>query len=115
VENAVEKGRGVIALAVAAAVAVIGLGLAYGFLRAAIALVMFAAITVFGIRFLYSILQAPPEPELANVSEYGLKYVCRMCGLELRVEKAARDRPPTHCMEPMELITEGGKPPLHPV
>ena len=104
-----------IALAGAAAAAVIGLGLVYGFLRAAIALVMFAAIAVFGIRFLYSILQAPPEPEMADVSEYGLRYVCRMCGLELKVEKAARDRPPTHCMEPMELVSEGGKPPLHPV
>jgi hypothetical protein len=115
VEKAVEKRPAVIALAVAGAVAVIGLGITYGFLRAALALVMFAAIAVFGIRFLYSILQAPPEPEMADVSEYGLKYVCRMCGLELRVEKAARDRPPTHCMEPMELVTEGGKPPLHPV
>ncbi|MGH2693995.1 MAG: hypothetical protein ACRDJJ_04190 [Actinomycetota bacterium] len=110
-----EKGARVIALAVAAGAAVIGLGLAYGFLRAAIAVVMFAAIAVVGIRYLYSVLQAPPEPEVSDVSEYGLRYVCRMCGLELRVERAARDRPPTHCMEPMELVTESGKPPLRPL
>ena len=110
-----EKGARVIVLAVAVAAGLVALGVAYGFLRAAIAVVMFAVIAVVGVRFLYSILQAPPEPEISDVSDYGFKYVCQMCGLELRVEKAARDKPPTHCMEPMVLVNEEGKPPLHPV
>jgi hypothetical protein len=50
----------------------------------------------------------PPEPELADVSDYGLRYVCTMCGLELKVEKAAHDKPPSHCMEPMTLVDRGG-------
>lgn len=55
----------------------------------------------------------PPDPEASDVSDYGLKYVCTMCGLELRVEKAAKERAPTHCMEPMVLIRErSGPPPL---
>jgi hypothetical protein len=31
------------------------------------------------------------------------------------VEKAARDKAPSHCMEPMVLLREGGRPPLRPV
>jgi hypothetical protein len=101
---------------VAAVVATIVLGFSYGFLRAAVAVAMFAAILVFGLRYLRSIVYAPPpEPEIADVSEYGLHYVCTMCGLELKVELAARDRAPTHCMEPMVLVRKGGKPPLRPV
>jgi hypothetical protein len=100
---------------VAAALAIVALGFPFGFLRAAIAVAMFAGILLFGVRYMRSIVIAPPEPEVADVSEYGLRYVCSMCGLELKVERAARDKPPTHCMEPMVLVREGGKPPLRPV
>ena len=87
----------------------------YGFLRAGIASAMFLGIALAGTRFVRQMVVAPPEPEIADVSEYGLKYVCDNCGLELRVEKAARDRPPTHCTEPMTLLREDGKPPLRPI
>ena len=54
--------------------------------------------------------------ETEDVSEEGLRYVCRMCGLELKVETATTDRAPTHCREKMELINVGGSPPpLRPV
>ena len=96
-------------------VAVVALGPMFGFVRSAIAVLMFAAIAIFGGRQLRSMGDAPPDPELADVSEYGLKYVCTMCGLELKVEVAARDKPPSHCMEPMTLVRTGGKPPLRPV
>ena len=99
----------VLGLAVAA---IIALGPIFGFLRSIIAVVMFFAIFVYGTKQVRSMFQAPPEPELADVSEYGLKYVCTMCGLELKVEIAAKDRAPTHCMEPMVLVRTGGKPPL---
>jgi hypothetical protein len=87
----------------------------FGVIRTLIALVMGAAILVFGVRYMHSVVSAPPEPELADVSEYGLKYVCTMCGLELKVEVAAKDKAPSHCMEPMVLVRSGGKPPLRPV
>jgi hypothetical protein len=102
-------------LAAAAVGAVIILGMPFGFLRAAVAVAMFALILVAGARYLSTIVTAPPEPEVTDVSDYGLRYVCTMCGLELKVEKAARDKAPTHCMEPMVLVGEEGKPPLRPV
>jgi hypothetical protein len=95
--------------------AVVALGFPFGFLRAAVAVAMSVAIVVFGARYLRTIVTSPPEPEVSDVSDYGLKYVCTMCGLELRVEKAARDKAPSHCMEPMVLTREGGRPPLRPV
>ena len=88
------------------------LGPIFGFVRTALAVVMFFAIFLIGSKQVRSMFKAPPEPELADVSEYGLKYVCTMCGLELKVEIAAKDRPPSHCMEPMVLVRTGGKPPL---
>lgn len=100
---------------VAALATIAALGLRFGFVRATVAVLMFTAILVFGVRYMASIVNAPPEPELAEVGEFGLRYVCSMCGLELKVERAARDKAPTHCMEPMVLRREGGRPPLRPV
>jgi hypothetical protein len=98
-----------------AVVAMVALGPTYGFVRAAAGILMFLAIAVFGARQIRSMIVAPPDPELADVSEYGLKYICTMCGLQLKVEVAARDRAPSHCMEPMVLERTGGKPPLRPL
>ena len=80
------------------------LGTAYGYVRAGIGILMFAAIAYVGVRWIASAVESPAEPELYDVGDYGLKYVCTMCGLELKVEVAARDKPPTHCMEPMVLV-----------
>jgi hypothetical protein len=91
------------------------LGNAYGFIRTAVALAVAALIVYAGIRYLRTASTIPPEPELTPVGEYGLKYVCGMCGLELKVEVAAHDRAPRHCGEPMTLVRTGGKPPLRPV
>lgn len=101
-----------IAATVALLVAVVGIAQFFGYIRAFIAVVMFLVLLSFGLRQVRAIANSPPDPELADVSDYGLKYVCTMCGLELRVEVAARDKAPTHCMEPMKLIRAGGKPPL---
>ena len=87
----------------------------YGVVRTLIAMAMGLVILVFGVKYIQSVVSSPPEPEIADVSDYGLKYVCTMCGLELKVEVAAKDRAPSHCMEPMVLIRTGGKPPLRPV
>jgi hypothetical protein len=99
----------------AAAAAVLVLGSFFGYVRAAVAVAMFCAIAVFGTRYLRFMVIAPPDPEITDVSRFGFKYVCNVCGLELKVERAAKDRPPSHCAEPMALIREDGKPPLHPV
>lgn len=95
--------------------AFVGLGTMFGFLRAGIALLMAWAIGSFGVRQMRGMLAAPPEPDVTDVSDYGLRYVCSMCGLQLKVEVAARDKPPSHCMEPMVLERAGGKPPLRPI
>ncbi|MDQ4144243.1 MAG: hypothetical protein M3198_10970 [Actinomycetota bacterium] len=102
-------------LGAGAVVAVGILGYLYGYVRAGLAVGMFLGILLVGTRFVRQMVVAPPEPEIADVSSYGLKYVCENCGLELKVEKAAKDRPPSHCMEPMKLLREGGGPPLRPV
>jgi hypothetical protein len=89
-------------------VAAVGLGFFYGFVRAFIAVALGAAIVWVGGRYLQSVVNAPADPEVADVAKYELRYVCTMCGLELKVEKAARDKAPTHCMEPMVLVTGHG-------
>lgn len=91
------------------------LGQAYGYVRAAVGIVMFVALAYAGIRWVQSAVSSRPDPEPTDVSGYGLKYVCSMCGLELKVEVAARESAPRHCMEPMDLVRTGGKPPLRPV
>jgi hypothetical protein len=100
---------------VAALAGLLALGVAFGFLRAVIGVAMGAAILIFGVRWIQSAVTSQPDPEPADVSAYGLKYVCTMCGLELKVEVAAKDKPPTHCMEPMVLVRTGGRPPLRPL
>ena len=108
-----EPARGpTIAAGAAILVSVIAIAQFFGYIRASIAVVMFLVLFSFGLRQVRAIANSPPEPELTDVSDYGLKYVCTMCGLELRVEVAARDKAPTHCMEPMKLVRAGGKPPL---
>jgi hypothetical protein len=87
----------------------------YGYPRAFIAAVMFGLILAWGVRKLVKISNSPPEPELTDVKEYGLRYVCSVCGLELKVEVAARDKAPTHCGEAMVLTRDDGRPPLRPV
>jgi hypothetical protein len=90
------------------------LGEAFGYLRAAIGLALLTGLLLFGFKYWRDVGLIPPEAELTDVSEFDLKYICRVCGLELRVEVAAKDKAPTHCGEPMELVS-GGAPPLRPI
>ncbi|MDP9227340.1 MAG: hypothetical protein M3P18_26535, partial [Actinomycetota bacterium] len=53
-------------------------GYFYGYLRASIAVGMFALILFWGVRKLVKVANAPPEPELTDVKNYGLRYVCSM-------------------------------------
>jgi hypothetical protein len=86
-----------------------------GFFRIVAAVLMAVIILATGLRRLRRYRTLLPEPEPADVSRYDLRYRCTVCGLELKVEVATTDKPPTHCGEPMELIREGGRPPLHSV
>lgn len=103
-----------IALAAALA-ALVALGEAYGYVRAALGLALGAAIVYLGFSYFGSAGQSPPEPEPEDVSGRALRYVCSMCGLELKVEVATSDKPPTHCREPMVLVRGDEPPPLRPV
>lgn len=98
-----------------ALVAVVALGPIFGWLRALVGVLMFFGIVAVGTRQMQSMVKAPPDPEPMDVRDQGLRYVCSMCGLELKLEVAAKERAPSHCMEPMTLVRSGGKPPLFPV
>ena len=100
---------------VVAAVLVFVLGRPFGYFRAAVALAMAGAILYVGLSYFRSAGEVPPEPEVEDVSDNSLRYVCTMCGLELKVEVAASDRAPSHCREKMVLVHGGGRPPLKPV
>ena len=103
-------------LALVAIAAVVILAQSYGYPRSAIAVVVFFALAAFGFKYWRDVGLIPPEPEQEDVRDQGILYVCRVCGLQLRVEISARDRAPTHCAEPMELIKEGsGTTPLRSV
>lgn len=103
-------------LAAAAGILLLVLGYFYGFGRAAVAIGIAALIIYLGFSYFSAAGNVPPDIETEDVSEEGLRYVCRMCGLELKVETATTDRAPTHCREKMELVNVvPPAPPLRPV
>jgi hypothetical protein len=97
------------------AIFIAGIGPFFGYGRAAIAFVVAAPILAVGIGYFRSAGNSPPEPEAEEVSASDLRYVCSVCGLELKVLVATNDRAPSHCREYMELVTVTGKPPLKSV
>ena len=94
---------------------VAGVGPFFGFWRAAIAFLVAAPILAVGIGYFRSAGNSPPEPVAEEVSAEDMRYVCSVCGLELKVLVATNDRAPTHCREQMELVTVPGPPPLKSV
>jgi hypothetical protein len=92
------------------------LGTAFGYLRTLVAFALGGAVLWLGVSYFRAAGEVPPDPETADVSSSELRYVCTMCGLELKVEVATTDRAPTHCREPMVLVRPGeSPPPLRPV
>jgi hypothetical protein len=87
----------------------------YGYLRATVAVAMAYSIFYLGFSYFRAAGEAPPEPDVEDVSDESLRYVCTMCGLELKVEVAASDRAPSHCREKMVLVQGRRPPPLRPV
>lgn len=94
---------------------IFALGRPFGYVRAAVALAMAAGIFWLGFSYFRSAGEVPPDPEAEDVSDGSLRYVCTMCGLELKVEVAASDKAPSHCREKMVLVEGRGRPPLKPV
>ncbi len=97
------------------AIFVAGVGPFFGFWRAAIAFGVAAPVLAVGIGYFRSAGNSLPEAEAEEVAEADLRYVCSVCGLELKVIVATNDKAPTHCRERMNLVTLSGKPPLKPV
>lgn len=57
--------------------------------------------TVWSIRFIAA--GPPPEPDMEDVKEVDVPYVCTVCGMSLTVTQAHDGdfEPPRHCREPM--------------
>ena len=111
-DNARRRSARVLPFVVLGAVFVAGVGPFFGFWRAAIAFAVAAPILALGIGYFRSAGNSAPEPAAEEVESADLRYVCSVCGLELKVIVATNDRAPTHCREHMELVTVAGKPPL---
>jgi divalent metal cation (Fe/Co/Zn/Cd) transporter len=92
-----------------------GAGPAFGWWRATVAFLVAALIVWLGVSYFRSAGQAPPDVAGEEVADDDLRYLCSMCGLELKVLVATNDRPPTHCREKMRLVDRTGKPVLKPV
>ncbi len=91
------------------------LGIAFGYVRAVLALAFAGVVVWLGASYFKAAGEVPPEPEGADVSDSSLRYVCSVCGLELKIEVATTDRAPTHCREKMLLVGGNQQPPLRPV
>ena len=79
-------------------------GYFFEYWRAAVALAMAYTIMWLGFSYFRAAGEVPAEAERADIGGSDLRYVCTVCGLELKVEVATTDRAPTHCRESMKLI-----------
>lgn len=100
---------------VVVALLVAALGPSFGYVRVLLGSLVFLALLWFGFKYWRDVGLIPPEPQTEDVSDQDLRYLCAVCGLELKVEVAARDRAPTHCGEAMQLVTGSGRPPLRSI
>lgn len=114
-DKARRRGARLLPFLILGAVFIAGVGPFFGYGRAAIAFLIAAPILALGIGYFRSAGNSLPEPVAEEVSASDLRYVCSVCGLELKVLIATNDRAPTHCREHMELVTVPGAPPLKSV
>ena len=81
-----------------------GAGYYFEYWRAAVALVMAYLVLWLGFSYFRAAGEVPAEADREDVTARDLRYVCTVCGLELKVEVATTDRAPTHCRESMKLV-----------
>lgn len=104
---------GILAIALLTAgltLAVLAAGRVSGIGRLLVAAGMGIGIAWFGIGYFRQLTHPPPpEPTPVQVDPHlRLAYICEMCGLELAVVMAAKEKPPKHCGEPMVLVRQDG-------
>jgi divalent metal cation (Fe/Co/Zn/Cd) transporter len=85
----------------------VGLGEVYGYGRSVVGLALSVTILYLGFSYFRSAGASLPDVEPTDARDRGLKYVCSICGLELKVEVATNERAPTHCRESMKLVRSG--------
>jgi hypothetical protein len=75
--------------------------LTFAFVVAVIIAVAILAGTIWSIRFIAT--GPPAEPDLDDVTEVDVPYLCTVCGMSLTVSQAQQGdiEPPRHCREPM--------------
>ncbi len=73
----------------------------FAFVVAVIIGVAILAGTIWSIRFIAT--GPPAEPDLDDVTEVDVPYLCSVCGMSLTVSQAQQGdiEPPRHCREPM--------------
>lgn len=100
---------GITALIIGASLLLLLVSNAGGVVRILVAMVMAVAIAWFGIGYFKQLGNPPPpEPEPVAIDpRWRLAYTCEMCGLELAVVVAAKDKAPKHCGEEMVLVRKG--------
>lgn len=64
--------------------------------------VLIVAVTIWAIRFIAS--GPPPDPEMDDVQEVDVPFVCTVCGMSLTVTQAQDGEisAPRHCREDMQ-------------
>jgi hypothetical protein len=75
-------------------------------LKIVISLAAFAIIIRLGVFVLRALATPPPTPDEGELRKVNLKYLCTICGAEVRMTKAGEDLPPPprHCLEDMQLM-----------
>ena len=75
-------------------------------LKIIVAVVAFAVIVRIGIFFLRALATPVPVPDPGELRRVNLKYLCTICGAEVKMTKAGEElpAPPRHCLEDMQLV-----------
>jgi hypothetical protein len=76
-------------------------------LKLIVGLVAFLVILRVGVFVLRALGTPVPVPDEGELRRVNLRYLCTICGAEVKMTKAGEDLPPPprHCMEDMQLMS----------